>query len=176
MLKEKFRSDTNKLHIFTTYFMEKLSPIRTSSEVSTFNYDEVSNYTHYRTWKNINLFQKDMVLIPINYHNGHWTLAYYDSMNTTHTADDYLNIIQLYLLEEAPNVTHTTFDPTEWTFHHPPVPQQTNCHDCGIYLLLYSYLTVHNLPIESINPRDIPMIQKTIYNASKIVQYPLQQI
>jgi Ulp1 family protease len=156
MLKDKFRSVPNKLHIFATYFMEKLSPTRTSSEVSSFNYDEVSNYTHYRTRKNINLSQKAMVLIPINYHNQHLPLAviypkqrevaYYDSMNANHTADDYLHIIQRYLTEEA-NVTHITFNSTEWTFHQPSVPKQTNCHDCGIYLLLYSHLIVHDLPI-----------------------------
>jgi hypothetical protein len=175
MLKAKFRSNLNKLHIFGTDFMEKLSPTRTSSEVIAFNYSEVSRHTHHRTRKNINLFQKDMVLIPINYHNQHWTLAaiypkkrevaYYDSMHSNRTADDYLDIIQRYLMEESHHVTDTFFNPIDWTFHQPSVPKQTNCHDCGIYLLLYSHLIVHGLPIESINPRDVPLIRETICNA-----------
>ena len=174
MVKEKFYSDYNKLHIFDSCFMENLSPTRTSSEVSSFNYNAVAKYTHFRRRKNINLFQKEMVLIPINYHNQHWTLAviypkqrevsYYDSMKGTRIADDYLHIIQRYLTEEA-NVTHTTFDPLQWTFHQPQVPQQINCHDCGIYLLLFAHLLVHGISIESINPEDIPLLRKTICNS-----------
>jgi Ulp1 family protease len=38
MLKEKFQFFPNKLHIFDTYFMEKLSPTKFSTEVSQFKY------------------------------------------------------------------------------------------------------------------------------------------
>ena len=100
--------------------MEKLSPTRRSTAVSDFNYKDVSRWTHSGR-KNINLFQKDMVIIPVNYHNQHWTLAaiypktrtvaYYDSMRAAHTAAQYLHIIKKYLQEEA-RITHTVFDTT----------------------------------------------------------------
>ena len=173
LLKDKFSRQQHKLHIFTTYFMEKLSPTRWSTAISDFNYNEVSSWTHSGR-KNINLFQKDMVIIPINYHNQHWTLAaiypktkkvaYYDSMRSAHTAAQYLHIIKRYLQEEA-RITKTVFDATIWSFDTPTVPQQTNCHDCGVYLLLFAHLITHELPILSINPDDMLTIRKTICNS-----------
>jgi Ulp1 family protease len=94
------RSVLNKHHIF----MENLSPTRVSSEVTKFSYSNVSIYSHYKTRKNVYIFQKDIVLITINYHGQHWTLAviykrkqevaYYDSVNNSNQkAGDYLHII-----------------------------------------------------------------------------------
>ena len=86
--------------------------------MSAFNYNELSTDTHHRIRKNINLFQKDMVIIPINYHNQYWTLAeiypnkkevaYYDSMKSNRTANNYLHIIKEYLSKEA-KITKTPF-------------------------------------------------------------------
>ncbi len=141
--------------------------------VSEFKYNEVFRWTHsFR--KDINLFHKGIVLIPINFHNQHWTLAvihpharqilYYDSMRSEDTANKYLNIILKYFQEEA-RTTETPFEANEWSLHIPDVPQQTNCHDCGIYMLLYAYHIAHELPKIDINPRDIPSIRKTIYDS-----------
>ena len=174
MLNERFSSTPNKLHIFLTYFMEFLSPTRTSYEVTAFDYSRVSRQTHTRN-KNINLFQKEMILIPINYHNQHWTLAviyptkkevvYLDSLsNSNHKADSYLHIIQRYLQEEA-SATHTVFSPSEWLFHSPTVPRQINGYDCGIYLLLFAHLSILKIPITSIHPQDIATIRSSICTA-----------
>ena len=173
MLIKKFQSVTNKLHIFTTYFMENLSPTITSSEVTAFHYASVSRFTHHRTRTNINIFEKDIVLIPINYHNQHWTLAviypkerevaYLDSLNS-HKANDYLHVIKQYLQEES-NVTNTPFTSSDWLFHTPTVPQQCNGYDCGVYLLTFAHLIVHGHPITTINPQDIPAIRTSISNA-----------
>jgi hypothetical protein len=172
MLAEKYHSDTNNLHIFSTFFMEYLSPTATNTSVTSFNYTSIARWTHSNR-NNINIFKKTKVLIPINYHNQHWTLAtiypqrnevsYYDSMNGHQTAQAYLRIIQQYLSEEAKATNpQTTFIPTEWTFSTASVPQQSNCHDCGIYVMLFAHLIVQDFPIESINPIDIPKIRTSI--------------
>jgi hypothetical protein len=171
MLQEKFQPVSSKLHIFTTFFMEKLSPTKDSTKVSQFKYSEISRWTH-NPRRTINLFQKEIVIIPINYHNVHWTVAiiypskrtvlYLDSMNNSNRkAHDYLNIIQRYLAKEA-IVTNTVLNISTWSFQCPTVPMQSNGHDCGVYLLMFSHLIAHELPIDSITPQDIPILRQSI--------------
>jgi hypothetical protein len=113
---------------------------------------------------NIPITQRDLIFIPINITNTHWTLvaidrrrkriSYYDSLRGDGTL--YLQNAVAYLkaqedaLHTALPQLHPPFDIAEWTLHPNAgfdFPAQPNSYDCGIYVLMVADVLASNLPV-----------------------------
>ncbi|TFL06452.1 cysteine proteinase [Pterulicium gracile] len=92
--------------------------------------------------KKFDIFEKDIVLIPINHGNTHWTSAAinfrkkriesYDSMAVYHKM--VFKHLRGYLDSEHRNKKKKPFDFTGWEDYSPDdVPQQENGYDCGVF-------------------------------------------
>jgi len=126
---------------------QHLPPHRT-----TFDYDEVRHM--YRT---IALFDKDLILMPINITNTHWTLiamdivtktiSYYDSMRGN--GQLYVDNALAYLRASA-EARGLPFNDAEWTCDRHAAeayPAQPNSFDCGIYVLMVADLLTARMPV-----------------------------
>lgn len=120
------------VYAFNTFFYPKLSS---------------SGYASVKRWtKKVDLFQQDMVLVPLHL-EVHWALAvidfrqkticYYDSMNGRK-----INILQLmlkYLHEEKLDKKKENFDSSGWqTKLVQDIPQQRNGYDCGVFACMFA--------------------------------------
>jgi len=92
--------------------------------------------------KKIDIFQKDIILIPVNHNNSHWTAAAinfrkkriesYDSMDMDRLA--VYKRLRSYLDMEHRNKKKKPFDFSEWEdWVYEDTPQQENGYDCGVF-------------------------------------------
>ncbi|KAJ2928853.1 hypothetical protein H1R20_g8169, partial [Candolleomyces eurysporus] len=92
--------------------------------------------------KKIDLFAQDVVLIPVNHGNAHWTAASinfrkkrfesYDSMNMA--KDSVWKQLREYVNAEHMNKKKKPFNFDGWVDWAPPdTPQQDNGFDCGVF-------------------------------------------
>jgi sentrin-specific protease 1 len=92
--------------------------------------------------KKFDIFEKDVVLIPINHSNTHWTSAAinfrrkriesYDSMSMYHNT--VFKYLRGYIDSEHRNKKKKPFDFTGWEDHTlEDTPQQENGYDCGVF-------------------------------------------
>ena len=97
-------------------------------------------------YTNIDLFSKDLILMPINIGNTHWTLiamdikqkkvSYYDSLRGN--GQVYLDNAIAFLRESAA-ARNVPFDASDWVsdgYAAEAFPAQPNSFDCGIYVLM----------------------------------------
>ncbi|XP_055316050.1 sentrin-specific protease 6-like isoform X2 [Sitodiplosis mosellana] len=182
-----------KTHIFNTFFYEALSARPTSDSTSNFRNRAHRRHERVEKWtKNVNLFEKDFVIVPIN-QSKHWFLAIicfpglkepetngaarkssttkstkrtkakasssdeeanddenattkrsciliFDSMSSG-VDRKVISVLREYLACEykvkVTNGDDKTFDATAMPGHHVRVPRQTNCSDCGLFMLQY---------------------------------------
>ncbi|KAI0005461.1 hypothetical protein BJV74DRAFT_875392 [Russula compacta] len=127
------RSEKNAIlnvHYFNSFFFEKLS-------------QEGYEKARLAKWtKKFDLFSKDVVLLPINHGNSHWTAAAinfrrrriesFDSMGVRR--QDIFDLLREYVDLEHLNKKSRPFDWTEWVDYCPrDTPQQENGYDCGVF-------------------------------------------
>lgn len=116
------------VHYFSTFFWTKL--------MDGYEKGRLEKWT-----KKIDIFSKDVILIPINHHNAHWTSAAinfrrkriesYDSMGTNR--EIVFKFLRLYLDAEHRNKKKTPFDFTGWQDRSLQEPLQENGYDCGVF-------------------------------------------
>ena len=106
--------------------------------------------------KRINVFQLNMLLIPICYAN-HWSLMtlvkinniyqlfYYDSLWNDINIKHICQYIKLYL-HDVKKIKYNNLDVniSKLNVIKVDVPQQTNNYDCGIYLLMFAEILLNN--------------------------------
>lgn len=141
-----------KSHFFNSHFMERLMETK-----KRYDYNEVVKWT-----KNINVFELDKILFPINYKNSHWTLAcvyiekkeihYFDSYiekgnSHGHRYTDksvyYMSGLIQWIMDEGMN-KHKPQREVEWKLINQSkiCPQQENDLDCGVFTIVCAdYLT-----------------------------------
>lgn len=133
------------VHVFSSFFYEKVNGGGQQS---------VKRWT-----RKVDLFAKDMVIMPVNLGNSHWVCAainigqkrfeYYDSMGRinhgvlqvcdTDTCVDCDRLccfqkLRSYLEAEHLDKKKTKLDLTGWTdYSNPKTPQQDNGWDCGVF-------------------------------------------
>ena len=97
------------------------------------------------------------IYIPINIRRVHWTqmvlhldtikIVYYDSIDFCH-ADTFCNAMMQYLKDLAEQNGHDSFVVDEFEIVKvQSCPKQGNGHDCGIFVLINTYLLVYSLPL-----------------------------
>ncbi|KAG7099478.1 hypothetical protein E1B28_001326 [Marasmius oreades] len=118
-------------YYFTTFFWTKL-------EKEGYERGRLAKWT-----KKVDIFSKDMILIPVNHNNMHWTgaainfrrkrIESYDSMNTMDRSRVFKHL-RTYLDSEHRNKKKTPFDFSEWNdYTSEDTPQQENGYDCGVF-------------------------------------------
>ncbi|KAL9938739.1 hypothetical protein V8E36_002458 [Tilletia maclaganii] len=123
-----------KVHFFNTLFMPKMIK------------DGHKGVARWTLRKGVNLFTKDIVLIPINNSNIHWTCGainirrkrfeYYDSM-AGGGPGKFFEQIRAYLAEEhRATYKGAELDLSQWTNHFTrDSPMQNNGNDCGVFAI-----------------------------------------
>ncbi|KAG1715794.1 hypothetical protein ID866_1370 [Astraeus odoratus] len=121
---------TLDVHYFSTFFWTKLV-------------NEGYERARLAKWtKKLDIFAKDVVLIPVNHNNSHWTgaainfrrkrIESYDSMNLDRQL--VFEKLHQYLDLEHRNKKGRPFDFTGWVDYDPEdTPQQENGYDCGVF-------------------------------------------
>ncbi|XP_029462336.1 sentrin-specific protease 2 isoform X2 [Rhinatrema bivittatum] len=123
-----------RLHVFSTFFYPKLYS---------------GGYYSVRRWtKHVNLFENDLILIPIHL-RVHWslvavdlrkkTIAYHDSMGQKNPGIC-KNVLK-YLQEESKATRNQSLDLAQWTLNSMSpheIPQQMNGSDCGVFICKYA--------------------------------------
>ncbi|GAA93447.1 hypothetical protein E5Q_00088 [Mixia osmundae IAM 14324] len=117
-----------RTHVFSTFFFAKLQ---------SHQYEGVRRWT-----KKIDLWQKDIIICPINLGNAHWTCGainmaqhrfeYYDSMGMKN-AKAY-ELLREYLKAESLDKRKKPIDLSDWQdYFDSGAPQQDNAFDCGVF-------------------------------------------
>lgn len=114
--------------------------------MNTFLYSKLTSkgydFSKVRRWnRKYNLLSYDVLLIPINSDNLHWSLGvlnlrqkkvmHLDSMGSGGATKTTENLLQW--LEDNAKLKNVKFDRSKWTFTQVFVPQQTNSDDCGVF-------------------------------------------
>jgi len=118
------------VHYFNTFFWPKLTG-------EGYDKGRLAKWT-----KKFDLFSKDVILIPVNHNNSHWTAAAinfrrkriesYDSMGMGRSAVH--KALRKYLDDEHRNKKKKPFDFTGWVdWVDETTPQQENGYDCGVF-------------------------------------------
>ncbi|XP_077401356.1 sentrin-specific protease 3b [Vanacampus margaritifer] len=144
-----------KVHFFNSFFYDKLR---------TKGYEGVKRWT-----KNVDIFQKDLLLIPIHL-EVHWSLVsvdiprkaitYFDSQRTLNRRCP--KHIYKYLLAEAIKKEQQDFL-TGWKgFFKMKVGRQNNDSDCGAFVLQYCKCLALGQPF-SFGQQDMPRLRRQMY-------------
>lgn len=118
------------VHFFSTFFWTKLTK-------EGYEKARLAKWT-----KKIDIFSKDVILIPVNHNNAHWTagainlrkkrIESYDSMGMA--KEQVFKHLRAYLDAEHRNKKKKEFDFTDWENWAPDdTPQQENGYDCGVF-------------------------------------------
>ncbi|KAL5035087.1 hypothetical protein BDV3_004546 [Batrachochytrium dendrobatidis] len=144
-----------KIHIFNTFFYEKL---------------RTQGYSSVRRWtKKVDLFSIDLIIIPI--HIGmHWTCAainfkasqfeYYDSL----LGDNYLclELLRDYLIQESNDKKKKQLDLDNWENWIPKnIPTQQNGYDCGVFTCTFMEFLSRQAPF-TFSQEDMGLIRRRI--------------
>ncbi|KAH8856501.1 Sentrin-specific protease 1 [Schistosoma japonicum] len=140
LLQHRSQRQTNlpRIAVLSTFFYAKLTAATGGG------------YSGVRRWtRQIQLFDQDIILIPIHDRGMHWCLScvdlraksitYYDSMGSGNMKC--LKQLMDYLKNESLDKRNTELpDPDSWKFVNTEdtVPQQYNGSDCGVFLCTFS--------------------------------------
>ncbi|KAF7306736.1 Cysteine proteinase [Mycena indigotica] len=145
------------VHYFSTFFWPKL--VKEGYEKG-----RLSKWT-----KKLDLFSKDVILIPVNHANLHWTAAAinfrqkriesYDSLG-----DDRPSVykhLREYVDQEHRNKKKAPFDFTGWVdYTSPDIPQQENGYDCGVFTCQFLESLSRGAEPFNFSQKDIPYLRR----------------
>lgn len=143
----------SEIFVFSTFFWEKLNTGKDS-----YNFQGVRQWTRR---KNVDIFAKSLVLVPVNLNEVHWILAAVDFRDFTISlydssfrefADFHPHVVaQLnrYLADEFSEVRgpRKKLPALRWVPCSPSLPQQLNDNDCGVFVCLFAaFLACGRIP------------------------------
>ncbi|PXF46785.1 Sentrin-specific protease 1 [Gracilariopsis chorda] len=130
-----------RVKVISSFFYSTLFKFNPHTRVTEYNYSRVKRWT-----RRFDVFDYDIMLIPINHQNMHWTLgvidfknktvAHLDSMGKGGSPEVRENLLR-WVRDEAATKEHELND-QEWSTDDVIVPQQTNSDDCGVFLCKYA--------------------------------------
>lgn len=122
-------SDCWRIHVFSSFFWQNLT---------------TRGYAGVRRWsRRVDIFTKDLILLPINVGQAHWVCAainlrlrrfeYYDSMGIP--SPGVFATLRAYISDEMRDKKQLEIDLSDWTdyFAGETSPQQQNGYDCGVF-------------------------------------------
>lgn len=157
------------VHLHNSFFYAKLA-----GERGGYNYRNVRRWT-----RKVKIFDKDVVVIPINRGNTHWTCAaifprrkeikYYDSM--AGKGKDVLRALSQYVVDEWKDKKErhkldetTKPDLSEWKTISTgsDVPQQHNGCDCGVFVCAFAQCLSCGIDPFDFSQKDMPNFRRHI--------------
>jgi len=120
-------------HFMNTQFYPKLAET-----------DHGYNYASVRRWtKKIDVFAKELIIVPIHCHGNHWTLAvvnfkqrlfeYFDSLRGGPSS--VLLHLRKYIEDESIDKKKVAYSLSDWSdVVHADSPTQRNGYDCGVFM------------------------------------------
>lgn len=130
-----------KVKIMNSFFYSKLVEFDRRQRTSVYNYQRVRRWT-----RRFDVFSYDIMLIPINQQNLHWTLGVIDFKNKTVKHLDSMGTggspkvrehLLTWLADEAKD-KGKQFNRDEWDGVTCTVPVQGNTDDCGVFLCKFA--------------------------------------
>jgi sentrin-specific protease 1 len=153
----KSNGDRLSSHFFNSLFMAKLLT-NTNEQKFTGKYD----YSQVKRWtKNVNVFLKNKIFIPLNYNQNHWMMIvvyirereihHYDSCGGS-GIDKYLKHILRWLKDESNEkyANQYVINNKDWKLidREANVPKQNNGCDCGMFAVLCADFLSDDLPLD----------------------------
>lgn len=128
-----------KLKMMNSFFYSRLVSYNRAQQCSVYDYTRVRRWT-----RRFDAFSYDMLIIPINQQNTHWTLGvvnfrdkcvmHLDSLGSGGSAKVRENLMRWVKDEAADKKKGEVFEESEWKMvARPDVPQQGNSDDCGVF-------------------------------------------
>ncbi|EGG08377.1 Hypothetical protein MELLADRAFT_123256, partial [Melampsora larici-populina 98AG31] len=118
----------HNVHCFSSFFMTRF---------------DADGYQAVQRWtKKFNLFEKDLIIFPINIKNSHWICGVINlKMKRFEVLDSFgfkhlgiLKKLRSYLMAES----KSEMDLSEWIdYNHPEIPTQDNAYDCGVFVCIF---------------------------------------
>ncbi|XP_015726576.1 sentrin-specific protease 2 isoform X2 [Coturnix japonica] len=149
------KDDYPTVYAFSTFFYPKL---------------DSDGYRAVRRWtRNVNLFNQDIILIPIHL-RSHWTLVVVDVRKKTITYFDSFGkkgnkiceTVLQYLQEESWEKQKVKLSSSEWTLRSMEpheIPQQSNGSDCGVFMCKYADYVSRDKPF-TFTQENMPYFRK----------------
>ncbi|KAG6885941.1 hypothetical protein C0993_007443 [Termitomyces sp. T159_Od127] len=118
--------------------------------------------------KKVDIFSKDVILIPINHSNAHWTSAAinfrkkriesFDSMGIRR--DMVFKALRAYIDAEHRNKKKTPFDFRDWQDYSIDEPQQENGYDCGVFTCQFLQGLSRGDDVIRFTQKDMPALRR----------------
>lgn len=141
-----------KVHAFSTFFWAALSSFEPNSRSLSYDYAKVKRWTRRQK---VDVFEKDVIVIPVNVGQVHWTLGcldmrskevrFYDSMGVS-SNPTFNEFMLRYIQDEYKDKKSKDLpDFAEWkAVDVYDNPQQDNGYDCGVFLCKYAECIVND--------------------------------
>ncbi len=150
---EKFGPKYAKIKAMSSFFYSRL--FAENKVTGQFEYD----YSRVRRWtRRFKVFDYDMLIVPINQHNMHWTLGvvnfknkrveHYDSFGGGGSSE-ILSNLQRWVCDEMEDKKGQKLDVSEWSqvAMTSRLPQQNNSDDCGVFVCKFADFISRNAEI-----------------------------
>ncbi|GAA6062993.1 hypothetical protein JCM10212_004975 [Sporobolomyces blumeae] len=152
---------------------------------SFWNFYNESGYSRVKKWtKRFDVFEKDIMIVPININNSHWTCAavnirdkrfeYYDSLGSR-MRKAYTQL-RKWLQEEHQTKKGKPIDLSDWEdYWDPTIPQQDNCNDCGVFTCAFMESLSREVEEFDFTQAQMPYLrQKIVYEIDKGELCPME--
>ena len=143
-------------YVFNSFFFSLLS-----EEAKGYDYERVRRWTKRAK---LDIRTAEMVLIPVNIANTHWTLAcidfvekrilYLDSMNGKYPV--VFRVLRRWIVDEMKDKHGEPVDLVPWRDVYARCAQQDNAYDCGVYVCQNMNALLLGAELGSIRTRDMP--------------------
>ncbi|KAJ3568969.1 hypothetical protein NP233_g5360 [Leucocoprinus birnbaumii] len=158
----KARGTPLNAHYFSSFFWSKLTG-------DGYDKGRLAKWTK-KVQLAIDIFSKDVILIPVNHNNAHWTAAAinfrrkriesYDSMGMA--KDVVFTNLRKYIDAEHQNKKKKPFDWTGWVNYAPDelTPQQENGFDCGVFTCSFLEALSRGEEMFRFTQQDMPYLRR----------------
>ncbi|GAA5909386.1 hypothetical protein JCM8208_005725 [Rhodotorula glutinis] len=130
-----------------------------------------SGFAQVKEWtKRFDTFAKDIIIVPINHNNLHWTCAavnvklkrfeYYDSL-AKRPAEWVYERLRKWLVEEHRHRKKSEIDLSDWTdYWNEDVPQQQNASDCGVFTCMFMESLSREVNFFDFKQKNMPYLRR----------------
>lgn len=154
-----------KVRVINSFFYGKLFGFNKAAGGAMYDYSRVRRWT-----RRFDVFSYDMMLIPINQQNMHWTLgvvnfkhkwvAHLDSMGKGGSPEVRKHLMRW--VEDEANDKGKQFHIEQWSMPERQVPQQMNCDDCGVFLCKFADFLARGWPTFTFTQKHINYFRSRI--------------